>query len=120
LPITLDWMAQFIFQLEEQEFQTIVNPGGVMKLEKEGISFKSTPKEQFFVSHLNGSGKVEASWELLHLKSKTGVRERGSFNTQKVNLWGWKHVISPELFHFIVLEPGATHIWSRTYEFFKI
>ncbi len=108
------------FQLKEQEFEMLVNPEGKMELRTEETTFNGTPKEQFFISHLNGSKTVPAIWELHHLKSRTGIRETGSFNTQKVNLWGWEHVISPELFYQISLKPGETSNWSRTYECFEI
>ena len=108
------------FELEEQEFQMLVNPESKVILGSKEISFNSTPEEQFFISHLNGAKSIPAYWELLHKKSKTGIRETGSFNTQKVNLWGWQHVISPELFYSISIEPGQSEEWSRTYEIFKI
>jgi len=44
---------------------------------------------------------VAAFWELINTKNKIGISETGSFNTTRVNLWGWKHVISPELFYDI-------------------
>ena len=43
-----------------------------------------------------------------------------SFKTSKVNLWGWKHVISPELFHSIHLKPTQIEEWTRTYHFFTL
>ena len=115
-----DYQLQFPFKLWEQEFQTLVNPEGTLELGKMGISFKNNPKEQFFVSHLNGPNTVPANWELQHLKYKIGIRETGSFTTQKVNLWGWQHVVSPELFHQISVEAGKTVEWSRTYECFNL
>ncbi|NNK29987.1 MAG: hypothetical protein HKP04_03940, partial [Flavobacteriaceae bacterium] len=63
---------------------------------------------------------VPANWELIHIKSKTGIRETGSFTTQKVNLWGWQHVVSPELFHAVSVEPGKSESWTRTYDFFTL
>lgn len=115
-----EYELRFPFKLEPQEFQTTVNPEEAMKLEKEAISFASTPKEQFFVSHLNGSLRVKAGWELLHKKSRMGVRETGNFTTKKVNLWGWQHVVSPELFHNIHIKPGHREQWIRTYEVFEL
>ncbi len=35
--------------------------------------------------------------------------------TNKVNLWGNKHVISPELFINLNIMPGESFKWNRTY-----
>lgn len=115
-----EYELRFPFELDQDAFDMLVNPEGKMGFGKREVSFNATPQEQFFVSHLNGTQKVPALWELLHLKSKIGIRETGSFSTQKVNLWGWKHVVSPELFHQISVQPGDTSKWSRTYECFEL
>ncbi|MCP4974778.1 MAG: hypothetical protein GY931_01335, partial [Maribacter sp.] len=84
------------------------------------IGFKGTPNEQFFFSNLSGGEQVDAAWELLNLKHKIGISETGSFKTSKVNLWGWKHVISPELFIPIFIKPGGSTKWSRTYKVYHL
>ena len=48
------------------------------------------------------------------------MSETGSFQTNRINLWGWKHVISPELYFDISIRPGQVAQWSRTYNVFKI
>lgn len=115
-----DYKLHLPFKFEQDEFKMLVNPERKMTLGSNKISFNGMPEEQFFISHLNGSKTVRAHWELQQLKSKIGIRETGSFPTQKVNLWGWEHVISPELFHSISIEPGENQEWSRIYEFFKL
>jgi len=37
-----------------------------------------------------------------------------------VNLWGSKHVISPELFINIFIKPGQSADWTRTYSVYKV
>ena len=115
-----EYELRFQFKLEEQEFQMLVNPEGKMELLTEKISFNGNPKQQFFISHLNGTQTVTAYWELIHKNSGIGIRESGSFDTQKVNLWGWEHVVSPELFYEINIAPGDTITWWRHYNFFSI
>ena len=83
-------------------------------------TFNNTPKEQFFFSNLSGNQSVIANWELINTKSKIGISETASFNTSKINLWGWTHVICPELFFDISLEPDQLIEWSRTYKIFDI
>ena len=57
---------------------------------------------------ITGNENIDASWELINLESKIGISETGSFQTNKINLWGWKHVISPELFFNICLKPDQS------------
>jgi len=84
------------------------------------IAFKSTPKKQFYFSNLSGSESVEASWELINQETCIGLKETGNFKTNKINLWGWEHVISPELFIRIDIAPQETQEWSRTYDFYQV
>lgn len=44
------------------------------------------------------------------------LSEIGSFQTDNINLWGWSHVISPELFFQIDVAPGKSISWSRSYQ----
>jgi hypothetical protein len=114
-----NYLLKFPFQLTPQLFGATVNPKQKVAIGENEITFKSPSKEQFFFSNLSGDQHIEAKWELLHLTSNIGISETGSFRTNKVNLWGWEHVVSPELFHTIFLEPGESTKWSRTYTLFK-
>ena len=118
--IDKDYVLKFPFHIQESGLEMFVNPEQRVALGPRKIGFNGSPQEQFFISHLNGDETVPASWELQNLNHKIGVSERGSFSTKKVNLWGWKHVVSPELFHEISIEPGKASKWSRTYEFFEV
>lgn len=114
------YLLRFPFSLKPDKFCEFVDPEKKMVLDKDQITFNSNPKEQFFISHLAGNDTVQAEWELIHLEQKIGIRECASFQAQKVNLWGWKHVISPELFHNIHLKPGESTEWTRAYQVFSI
>ena len=115
-----DYRLRFSFNLQPEKFRALVNPEMTMEIREKEISFQGIPNEQVFISHLNGEQSVPAVWELQHLKSNTGIRETGSFSTQKVNLWGWQHVISPELFQHITIPPREVASWSRHYKFFSL
>ncbi|MBN2597901.1 MAG: hypothetical protein JXR82_14090 [Marinifilaceae bacterium] len=114
------YILKFPFDIKPELFRATVNPEEKVVLEQREITFKSTPNEQFFFSNLSGSKTVDARWELINTKTKIGISETGSFATNKINLWGWKHVISPELFFDINLKPGQTIEWFRTYNLFEI
>jgi hypothetical protein len=113
-----NYILKFPFQIKTG-LGEIVNPEEKVEVGSNEITFNNTPNEQFFYSNLSGNENVEASWELINTKSKIGIRETGSFNTNKVNLWGWKHVISPELFFDVLVQPGEVTEWSRTYTIFE-
>jgi len=115
-----DYTLRFPFEIKPEKFGETVNLEGLVTMDSKSFQFKGTPKEQFFFSNLSGDQKVKAQWELIHLPSKIGVRESGSFETGKINLWGWRHVISPELFANIDIEPGLSKYWKRTYDVFSI
>ena len=115
-----DYVLNFKFDIKPDLFGERVNPEGIVEIGQNEIKFKCAPKEQFFFSNLTGGQIVDAGWELLHIKRKMGIREKGDFQTNKVNLWGWKHVISPELFFEIKIKPGESTEWSRTYEMRKL
>lgn len=57
-------------------------------------------------------------WELVNNCSKVGISEECGFSISKIALWGSKHVVSPECFISISINPGETKIWSRKYSFF--
>lgn len=115
-----NYILKFDFPLKTQLFDAIVNPEKIVETGEKEFTFNGTPSEQFFFSNLSGSQKVDATWELLNMDARIGIREKGSFKTNKMNLWGWKHVVSPELFFDINLKPGDELKWSRTYTVFEI
>lgn len=113
------YVLRYPFKLNPTEFGEFVDPEKILEIGQDQITFIENPSEQFFISHLAGKENVNAFWEIIHLEHSIGIRERVSFNTQKVNLWGWKHVISPELFHHIHLKPSQSAKWDRVYDFFE-
>jgi hypothetical protein len=115
-----DYILKFPFSLNPELFDETVNPEGKVEIGQKAISFNGTPDQQFFFSNLSGNENVDANWELINTKSKIGISETGSFKTKKVNLWGWTHDISPELFFDIHVEPGEVIEWSRMYNVFEL
>ncbi|MET1258915.1 hypothetical protein ABV409_06215 [Flagellimonas sp. DF-77] len=103
------------FAIDPERFWETVNPEAAISFGKDALCCDFNPKRQFFIDHLNGTGQVDAAWALYHPHSKLRVREQGDFKTNKVNLWGWRHVISPELFKTIDLGQAESAKWSRNY-----
>jgi hypothetical protein len=115
-----NYILKFPFRLNQELFSSNVNPEGIVEIGQDEITFNDTPEQQFFFSDLSGGKNVQAYWELLNKNAKIGLSETGNFKTKKINLWGWQHVISPELFYDLKVEPGQSVGWSRTYHVFEI
>jgi hypothetical protein len=115
-----NYQLTFPFQIKPKLFIETVNLEEKVIVGESDITFSETPKEQFFFSNMSGGEQVNASWELLHKEQKIGIRETGSFQTTSVNLWGCKHVICPETFFDVSVDPGKDLSWSRTYTVFTL
>ena len=115
-----EYALEFPFKLEPPLFDETVNTEQKVTIGSNRITFKETPKEQFFFSNLSGGKLENAAWTLLNSNTKIGIQETGNFQTNKINVWGWGHVISPELFFKINIKAGKALEWTRTFEVFKI
>ena len=115
-----DYTLKFPFQINPSLFDETVNSENKVEIGLDSITFNKTPKQQFYFGNLTGGEELKAEWILTNLKANVGIKEIGSFKTDKVNLWGWGHVISPELFFKISVDPKKIIEWSRKFEVFKI
>ena len=113
-----DYTLKFPFQIDSTLFDETVNSENKVEIGSDNITFHETPKKQFFFSNLTGGKELQAEWMLTNLKTGVGIKEIGNFKTDKINLWGWKHVISPELFFKISVDPKKTIEWSRAFNCF--
>lgn len=115
-----EYVLEFPFTLDPKGFNEFVNPEQKVHFNDNKLSFSDNTKSEFFISNLNGKSEVSAQWTLINREYNIGIKEKASFSSKKVNLWGAGHVISPELFHQFSLEPGKTEEWSRTYSIFEL
>lgn len=111
---------EFSSDVQPGSMGEVVNPDGIVQFQEKRLHLTDTPQSPFFYSFLNGKNAVPAQWKLINKKRGIGIQETGSFTTPKVNLWGWKGAISPELFHSIRLSPGHTENWKRSYTIFSL
>ncbi|MHB1354738.1 MAG: hypothetical protein ACYCZF_02040 [Anaerolineae bacterium] len=56
-------------------------------------------------------------WELSNTGSPARIRETDSFTPDEVAVWSIDHIISPEVFHHITLQPSESSAWTRTWSF---
>ena len=113
-----DYTLKFPFQINSSLFDETVNSENKVEIGLDNVTFNKTPEKQFFFSNLTGGKELQAEWVLTNLKTGVGIKEIGNFKTDKINLWGWKHVISPELFFKISVDPKKTIEWSRAFNCF--
>ena len=97
-----------------------VNPENAVVLGTNSLSFNFTPERDFFYSPLTKFHSECGEWEITHDLIGVGMKENTDFIPELMNLWGSKHVISPELFIEIDLEPGQKLKWRRHYRFYYL
>ncbi len=74
--------------------------------------------ECFYALHDRPPVSERTAWRLLHVPSGHGVEGSELFRPARFALWGMRHVISPEFFIELWLQPGERRTWSRRYRFF--
>jgi hypothetical protein len=82
------------------------------------IGFSVTPHKALYIRPLGFGLSAEPQWEMRLQSSGVGLRESDDFNPVRVAVWGTDHVLSPEIFVGIALQPGETQTWTRQFEFF--
>ncbi len=118
--VNQDYILNFTFDLDPKDFDEFVNPEKKLVVQQRQIRFTNEPSEEFFISNISGGRSVKAQWSLEHIALKLGLKETASFMTEAINLWGTKHVISPELFVSIDIAPGEQQRWTRSYDFYEL
>jgi len=95
-----------------------VNHENAVILNTNSVNFNFTPEKDFFYSPLTEFHSENGEWEITHDSIGVGMKENTDFIPEIMNVWGSKHVISPELFIKIDLEPGQKLKWRRNYKFY--
>jgi hypothetical protein len=111
-PTNSDYVLKFPYCAESEETPDVLSVSG------NEITWITQPQNDFYIVPGGFKSIENHAWELLHKPSKVGVREISDFVIQKVAIWGKGHVISPEVFIEVDIEPGETQSWERVYEFF--
>ncbi|MFO7448149.1 MAG: hypothetical protein R6W90_17450 [Ignavibacteriaceae bacterium] len=117
-PIDESYKLFFPYPVEPKKFKQVVNPGNVVEINENFITWNKVPGNQFFLTNEKFAENSKGKWLLINSAEKAGIQEETDFNIQKINLWGASHVISPEIFYFFDIPPGQNRKWSRTYSVF--
>ncbi len=103
------------FSLPTAGFSESLNPGGVVALGDDHVSWAGAPASPFYFGGLRPDTEDTVSWRLEHTERRLTIEESVDFAVQRFALWGTGHVVSPELFKKIEVPAGGTARWSRSY-----
>jgi len=113
----------FPWKLDEKGLTENNNPDGILSILENRIEVTGKTEKQFYLGGLS-EGLTEkdglsAKWTLSHQKAGVSISEKGSFVPTGVHVWGWKSVISPEMFFSFKIESGNSLSWERVYSLSK-
>ncbi|WP_010663697.1 hypothetical protein [Marinilabilia salmonicolor] len=103
-------------EIDEKEFSQGLNPNNCLSYSGNKISWKNTPDSDFFFEKISEPKEEGFNWKLIDRHLNVSISETVDFMPAKINLWGRAHVVSPELFKSISLQPGETDRWQRVFE----
>ncbi len=115
-----NYSLEFDFLLQPDLFSEFVDPDNLIKVIDNNITWSDTPRNEFFIGNINGNRIFKPFWRIDNHKTEAGVSETVNTDCFKANLWGNKHVVSPELFIQFNLKPGELKEWTREYTFSKL
>jgi hypothetical protein len=110
---------EFPWTLNKSRFSEINDPEGVLLVDGKRVDVMKKTANQFYLgavsNGITAADGLAAQWTLNNAPLGVSLSERGSFTPTNVAVWGWKSVISPELFHSFRVLPGETISWERVY-----
>ncbi|EXJ22973.1 hypothetical protein ADIAL_1596 [Alkalibacterium sp. AK22] len=92
---------------------------GSVDREGQKLTWGETPEADFYAAIEWNHKDGDCNWNLYHKQICAGVRDISVLTPSKVALWGYTHVVCPELFIDIDLKAGETKKWERVYEFYQ-
>lgn len=75
------------------------------------------PGAAFYCRPTGFSATAGCGCVLRHSRAGAAVHMATDFPLSMLAIWGVAHVVSPELFYQVNLQPGAVATWTRSYEF---
>ncbi|MAD97973.1 MAG: hypothetical protein CMB99_11665 [Flavobacteriaceae bacterium] len=115
-----DYSLTIPTELRLEELTELVNKEKAMAIKENEIQFAKSPTEAFFISTEFKDRFVDANWKLENKAINIGISETGDFKTKQFHLWGTPHVICPEIFIDIEINPNDSFSWSRRYQIYEL
>lgn len=113
---------QFIdehYQLTMPRMKAIDVAVGSIQRSRDELSWPDTPEADFYAAIDWDVDNGTYNWDVYNDAVKAGVRELSEFQPSKVALWGYSHVVCPEVFIAIDLKVDEKKSWQRVYEFYQ-
>ncbi|AFN73360.1 hypothetical protein MROS_0116 [Melioribacter roseus P3M-2] len=105
----------FPFEIIKEEIHKVIDKENNLIFGGNFLSWKNEPQTEYFLENINCNCKAE--WRIINRTYGCMISEMGNFAASKINLWGKRHVVSPELYKKIELNPGEKDEWIRTFTF---
>lgn len=102
--------------INPEQFNNGINPDACLVFEGNQMNWKATPRSDFFFEQIAEPSEDGHNWCITNKQLNLSISETTDFKPGKINLWGRAHVVSPELFKNINLQPGETERWQRVFE----
>lgn len=119
-PIGPEYELKADCKIQTDQFKNKVDPHHLLNVSENKISWSSIPQDEFYIEGVNGMDTEYRFWQLTHRNDGVGVMEKVNRTCTGFNLWGRTHVVCPELFVSLQIEPGQTETWQRKYTFFEV
>jgi hypothetical protein len=115
--VSSDYKLQLSFPIEQNNFGETVNPEQAVSIGINTFNWSKTPSQPFFFSNIGKPVDADFNWKLTNTKHMVSISEKVSPTPAEMNLWGIKHVMSPEMFVNICVKPNEMFQWQRKYCF---
>ncbi|MDF2924007.1 MAG: hypothetical protein K0R57_2921 [Paenibacillaceae bacterium] len=115
-PLGPDYELHLSFPFEFMKEQS-TDSSHLLRIEGREVTWLGRPDRPFYCRFRTPDSACGAGWELHHKPSGAKVSEECSLPLELAALWGTTHVVSPELFVALHVEPGKSLAWSRKYRF---
>jgi hypothetical protein len=93
--------------------------GGTLRGDGRGFTFTRYATEASFFradsALITGKGPFE--WSLINADGAASIHGRDDIDIDMFQVWSADHMVSIENFHKLVLQPGETDTWERTWTF---
>ncbi len=116
--ISKNTRLSFHGKINKSQFNKGLSGKAIIVSDEHTIAWSKAPVGDFFYEKIAQPFKNGLNWTLENVQLGVGICESVDFNPTQINLWGRKHVVSPEVFKGINLQPGESDRWQRKYRVF--
>lgn len=111
--------SNYLLELPENistaAFEELVDKESLLQIEGNTLSIKQKAQLPFFIKPLLHAPTNCNSWKLTHRSLGLAIQETVTGPAASINLWGWGHVLSPEIFVDLYILAGQSQRWTRKY-----